>query len=111
LLAPRDAGLPPAPRLPGSRLTWRGLTISERSLAGTHGQIGAALTLSAVRSGGHSFHSQADSRLAFKRWGRGGGGQRGHVSYGPQVLDSHEEQDQNPHGLDGEAGSGATGHL
>ena len=56
-----------------------------------------------------SSSSQADSRLAFKRWGRGG--QRGHVSYGPQALDSHEAQAQNPHGLDGEAGSGATGHL
>ena len=40
----------------------RGLTISERSLVGAHGQIGAALTRSAVRSGGPSFHSQADSR-------------------------------------------------
>src|SRR5665811_185491 len=40
---------------------WRGLTINERSLAGTHGQIGAALTLSAVRPREHSFHSQADS--------------------------------------------------
>jgi hypothetical protein len=35
--------------------------MSERSLAGTHGQSGVALTLSAVRSGGHSLHSQADS--------------------------------------------------
>jgi len=85
--------------------------MSERSLTDTHGQIGMVLTLSAVLSRGHSFHSQADSRLAFKRWGRGGGGQRGHVSYGPQALDSHEAQDQNPHGLDGEAGSGATDHL
>ena len=40
---------------------WRGLTISERSLAGTHGHIGALLTLFAVRSCGDSFHSQADS--------------------------------------------------
>jgi len=47
----------------------------------------------------------------YKRWGRGGGGQRGYVSYGPQALDSHEAQDQNPHDLDGEAGSGAAGHL
>jgi hypothetical protein len=38
-----------------------GLTINERSLAGTHGHIRAALTLSAVRSRRHSYHSQADS--------------------------------------------------
>ena len=60
LFASRDAGPRPAPRLPRSRLTWRGLTISERSLAGTHGHIGALLTLFSVRSGVHSFHSQAE---------------------------------------------------
>ena len=45
---------------------WRGLTINERSLAGTHGQIGAALTLSAVRPRGHSFHSQADNAVTIR---------------------------------------------
>jgi hypothetical protein len=40
---------------------WRGLTISERYLADTHGQIGMFLTLSAVRPHGRSYHSQADS--------------------------------------------------
>jgi hypothetical protein len=34
-----------------------------------------------------------------RRWGRGGGGQRCHISYGPQAPDSHEVQDQNPQAL------------
>jgi hypothetical protein len=35
--------------------------ISERSLTNSHGQKGMLLTLSAVRSGRHSYHSQAES--------------------------------------------------
>ena len=31
---------------------------------------------------------------------------RCHISYGPQATGFHEDQDQNPHGLDGDAGSG-----
>jgi hypothetical protein len=58
LLASRDAGLPPAPRLPGSR---HGLTMNERCLAVNHGQPGVLLTLFAVRSRRHSYHSQADN--------------------------------------------------
>jgi hypothetical protein len=58
LVAARDAGLLPAPRLPRSR---HGLTMSERCLAVNHGQPGVLLTLSAVRSRRHSYHSQADS--------------------------------------------------
>ena len=61
LPASRDAGLLPARRLLPSRLTLGGLAIDGRSLAGTHGQIRVALPLSAVRSGGLSYHSQADS--------------------------------------------------
>jgi len=38
-----------------------GRTISERSLTDSHGQSGMLLTLSAVRSRRHSYHSQADS--------------------------------------------------
>jgi len=57
----RDAGLPPAPRLPRSWLTSRRRTISERSLTDNQGQIGMLLTLSAVRSRRHSYHSQADT--------------------------------------------------
>jgi hypothetical protein len=35
--------------------------MSERCLAVNHGQIGVLLTLFAVRSRRHSYHSQADS--------------------------------------------------
>jgi hypothetical protein len=35
--------------------------MSERSLTDSHGQLGILLTLSAVRSRRHSYHSQADS--------------------------------------------------
>jgi hypothetical protein len=42
--------------------------MSERSLAGTHGQTGVALTLSTVRSRRrHSYHSQADSAVRFHK--------------------------------------------
>jgi hypothetical protein len=63
LLASRDSGLPPAPRLPRSRLTLRRRTISERALTDSHGQTGTLLTLFAVRSRRHSYHSQADSAV------------------------------------------------
>jgi hypothetical protein len=39
----------------------RGLTMSERCLAVNHGHSGVLLTLFAVRSRRHSYHSQADS--------------------------------------------------
>jgi hypothetical protein len=60
-LTTRDAGPPPALRLPRSRLTLSWRTMSKRSLADSHGQSGILLTLMPVRSRRHSYHSQADS--------------------------------------------------
>jgi hypothetical protein len=45
----------------------RGLTMSERCLAVNHGQPGLLLTLFAVRSRRHSYHSQADSAVRFHK--------------------------------------------
>jgi hypothetical protein len=44
----------------GLRRVGEGRATSERSLADSHGQIGILLTLFAVRSRRHSYHSQAD---------------------------------------------------